>query len=391
MINYGIAFNIFSFYYIFVIILVVIKTMLETSLKVLEKIEEKGYIAYIVGGFVRDYILGIESEDVDIATNATPKQIMEIFDNSVLPNEEYGAVTLYVKNSRFEVTTFRKEIRYINNRKPIEIEYINDLLEDLKRRDFKMNTLCMNKNGEIIDLLDGRTDIEHKVINTVGNSNFKFQQDSLRILRAIRFATYLNFKLSEDVKEAIINNKEALKGLSYNRKKQELEKIFISQNAKYGVELLLELGLDEPLELYNLEKINLKSDIIGIWASLKVSSGYPFTSNEKKIIQRVKEVVNSAITNISLYKYGLYVNQVAADIMGIDKLTVTKAYEMLPITSRKSIKISSETIMNTLKRKAGPYFKDIYNDLETKILEGKLNNNEEEIKNYILENYSKGD
>ncbi len=361
--------------------------MLETALKVLSKIEENGFSAYIVGGFVRDYLLGIESKDVDIATNATPKDIMEIFDNGVLPSVEYGAVTLYVKNSRFEVTTFRKEIRYINNRKPIEIEYINDLLEDLKRRDFKINTLCIDKNGNIIDLLNGKEDIDNKIINTVGDSNFKFSQDSLRMLRAIRFAANLNFKLSDDVKKAIILNKKNLKELSYTRKKQELDKIFTSSNSQYGVDLLLELEMDKELEIYNLKDIKLKSDIIGIWASLDISDRYQFNSNEKQIIKNVKEVVKSSISNVTLYKYGLYVNQVAADIIGIDRILISKMYEKLPINSRKSIKITSQTIMNILNKKAGAYFKDIYNDLEDKILNGKLQNDENQLQKYVLEKY----
>lgn len=362
--------------------------MLKTSLKVLNKLEENGYSAYIVGGFVRDYVLGIDSKDVDIATNATPKQIMEIFENSALPKEEYGAVTLYVKNNRFEITTFRKEIRYINNRKPVEIKYINDLLEDLKRRDFRMNTLCMDKDGNVIDLLNGMDDIHNKIINTVGDSISKFEEDSLRILRAIRFATILNFELSNEIKEAIVKNKESLKNLSYNRKKQELDKIFSSKNARYGVNLLLELNLDKELELYNLKDIKLNSDILGVWASLSIGEGYQFTTNERTIINHIKEVVNSSITELTLYKYGLYVNQVAADIIGLDRTLITKTYEALPITSRKSIEITSQDIMSILNKKAGPYFKDIYNDLEIKILKGELNNNRESIEKYILNNYS---
>ena len=362
--------------------------MLKTSLKVLNKFVEKGYQAYIVGGFVRDYVLGIESKDVDIATNATPKQIMEIFDTSALPKEEYGAVTLYVKNNRFEITTFRKEIKYLNHRKPVEIKYIDDLHEDLERRDFIMNTLCMDKDGNIIDLLNGKKDIENKIINTVGDSNNKFKEDSLRILRAIRFATILNFELSSEIKTAITINKESLRNLSYSRKKEELDKIFSSKNARYGVELLLELGLEEDLEIYNLKDIKLNSDILGIWASLSIGKGYQFTTNEKTIINNIKEVVNTSISELSLYKYGLYVNQVAADIIGIDRSLVTKTYESLPITSRKSIEISSQDIMNILNKKAGPYFRDIYNDLEIKILKGELDNNKESITQYILNNYS---
>ena len=364
--------------------------MLKKALKILKQIEDNGFSAYIVGGFVRDYTLGIVSKDVDIATNATPKQIMDIFKTSVLPKEEYGSVTLYIKNDRFEITTFRKEIKYINNRKPIEIEYINDLLEDLKRRDFRMNTLCMDKNGRIYDFFDGKKDIQNKVINTVGDSNYKFSQDSLRILRAIRFATILNFKLSDEVKDAIIQNKYLLKNLSYSRKKQELDKIFLSNNSKYGVSLLFELGLDKDLEIYNLDKINLNQDIISIWASINCSDNYKqeFSSSEKDIIKDVKDVINSGINNNSLYRYGLYVNQIAASILNIDKSDIVEMYEQLPIKTKKDIDITSNEIETLFNRKIGSLFKDIYNDLIDKILNNNLENKNEEIRKYILANYS---
>ena len=125
--------------------------MLEVALKLIEEITENGYQAYIVGGFVRDYILGIDSNDIDITTNATPKDIKEIFADSCLPSEDYGSVTVMKKGIRFEITTFRKEIGYIDNRRPASIKYIDNLYDDLLRRDFTINTLCMDANGEIID------------------------------------------------------------------------------------------------------------------------------------------------------------------------------------------------------------------------------------------------
>ena len=363
--------------------------MLKEALKLLNQFEENGYKAYIVGGFVRDYVLGINSKDVDIATSATPKEIMEMFPNSVLPKEEYGSVTLYLKNERYEITTFRKEIKYINNRKPIEIEYIGSLLEDLKRRDFRMNTLCIDKSGNVLDYFDGKKDIENKLINTVGNSNYKFSQDSLRILRAIRFATSLNFKLSDEVRSAIIENKHLLKSLSYSRKKQELDKIFLSNNAEYGVKLLIELELDKELEIYNLDKIILCNDIISIWASLDLSDKYKqeFSSSEKAIIKDVKEVLKTGINNYSLYRYGLYANQIASNILGIDKSSVVGIYEKLPIKSRKDIDIDSGDIERILNRKPGPYFKEIYENITIEIINNRLENNKEKIEEYIINNY----
>lgn len=361
--------------------------MLKQALKLLNTIEENGYKAYIVGGFVRDYVLGINSTDVDISTNATPQQIMGLFPNSVLPKEEYGSVTIYIKNDRFEITTFRREIKYINNRKPIEIEYIDDLIEDLKRRDFRMNTLCMDKYGKIYDYFDGKKDIENKTINTMGDSDYKFSQDSLRILRAIRFATNLNFSLSNEVKSAIIKNKSLIRSLSYNRKKQELDKIFSSPNSKYGVDLLIELGLDSELEIYNLKDINLTNDIIGIWASLEFSDKYTqeFSSSEKAIIKDIKEVLKTGITNYSLYRYGLYTNQIVANMQGLDKSRIVGIYESLPIKSKKEINIIGSDIEQLVEKTR---IREIYNRLEEEILNNRLENNKEKIEEFIKANYS---
>ena len=204
--------------------------MLDIALKLLEEITSHGFQAYIVGGFVRDYILGIDSNDIDINTNATPKEIKDIFD-SCLPNEDYGSVTVIKKGVRFEITTFRKEMNYLDNRRPSQIEYIDDLYQDLLRRDFTINTLCMNKDGEIIDFLGGRSEIDNRVVKTVGNAKTRFEEDSLRILRAVRFATLLDFELDKETKEAIIETRELLRNLSYYRKKEELDKIFGSSNA----------------------------------------------------------------------------------------------------------------------------------------------------------------
>ena len=127
--------------------------MQEAALKFIKEINSHGYESYIVGGFVRDYLLGIESHDIDIATNATPKEIKEIFEDSCLPAEDYGSVTVISKGIRFEITTFRKDISYINNRRPAEVKYIDNLKDDLLRRDFTINAICMDESGQIIDLL----------------------------------------------------------------------------------------------------------------------------------------------------------------------------------------------------------------------------------------------
>ena len=363
--------------------------MLDIALKLLHEINSHSHQAYIVGGFVRDYLLGIESNDIDIATSATPKEIKEIFEDSCLPNEDYGSVTVIMRGVRFEITTFRKEIGYINNRKPEKIKYIDDLYQDLVRRDFTINALCMDSNGEVLDLLGGKDDLNSKVIKTIGNSYERFEEDSLRILRAIRFATILNFKLDSSVIDAIIDKKGLLKNLSFYRKKEELEKIFTSPNYKEGVKLLLDLGLEKELNIANLSKVLECNTInlIGIWAILDVDKRYPFNKNELSLINDIREVMKlDNLDPMVLYKYGLYVNSVVGEIKGIDIKTITEAYNSLVIKSRKDIDIDTNTIMNIFNKKPGGYLRDVYNDIETNILEKKINNNHDDICNYISSN-----
>lgn len=365
--------------------------MLDSALKLLKEINDKGYVAYIVGGYVRDYLLGIESNDIDICTNATPKDIKEIFKDKCLPCEDYGSVTVVIKGINYEITTFRKDIGYSDNRHPNEVKYIDDLNDDLLRRDFTINTICMDKDGYIIDNLGGKTDLSNKIIKTVGNSLDKFREDSLRILRAIRFATILDFTLDDEVKDAIKETKGLLSNLSYARKKEELDKIFTSPNFKNGIKLLIDLGLDIELEIPNLSKV-LETDVtssIGIWSILDVGDKYPFNRNELDLIDNVNKVVELDNLNPSvLYKYGLYVNSVAGKIKKDDIKKITETYNNLIIKSRKEINITAEEIMAILNREPGEYLKDIYDDLEEEILYNRLENDKMSISKYIKDKYS---
>ena len=148
--------------------------MLESALKLLKELTSHDYKAYIVGGFVRDYLLGRESQDIDVCTNATPKEIKEVFEDSFLPTEDYGSVIVNKYGIRFEITTFRKEFSYQDHRKPVEIQYIDDLYQDLLRRDFTINAICIDENGEVIDFLGGRDDLERKLIRTIGDAADRF-------------------------------------------------------------------------------------------------------------------------------------------------------------------------------------------------------------------------
>ena len=360
--------------------------MKEKALEILKIFEENGYIAYIVGGFVRDLLIGKKTLDIDICTDATPKDIIKIFDNVQVSDFSYGSVNIFYKNVKFDVTTFRKDIKYEDNRKPVKIKYISTLKDDLLRRDFTINTLCINSKGEIIDLLDARSDLENKIIKTVSNPKFKIKQDSLRILRAVRFATILNFNIDIKTKKAIIKYGSLLKKLSGSRKKDELTKILSSVNKEKGRELLIELKLDKYLDLHNLKDITLCNDIIGIWAQLNVTDIYPFTKLEKENISKIKELLNyKEIDEYTLYQYGLYLSSVAYDIKNKDKIKLNEMFRNLPIYNSKDIDITPLEISMILNKEPGAYLKDILKDLEKQIVYGNIENKKEIICKYILD------
>ena len=175
--------------------------MYKRATEVLNILYDAGYLAYIVGGYPRDTLVGIETNDIDICTNALPEDIMRIFNIEDNNDIKYGSVKVIYKDYSFDITTFRKDINYKNNRKPSKIIYVSSLEHDLCRRDFTINTICIDKDNNYVDILNGIDDINNKIIRTVGSASIKLKEDALRILRAIRFASMLNFNIEEETLE----------------------------------------------------------------------------------------------------------------------------------------------------------------------------------------------
>ena len=361
--------------------------MYKRAIEVLNKFFENGYLAYIVGGYPRDYLLGIKTKDIDICTNASPKEIMEIFDTDGVSDIKYGSVKVIYKNYTFDVTTFRKDIKYEDNRKPIKIKYIDNLKKDLLRRDFTINTICIDKDGNIIDILGAKVDIDNKIIKTVGNPKYRLMEDSLRILRAIRFAVILDFDFEEKTRDYIVKYGYLLKKLSGSRKKEELSKIFSSVNKERARCLLIDFGLDKYLGIKNLDSIVMCDDIIGIWSQLELDDEYPWLKSEKDHIKKIREMLSMEIDNYSVYKYGLYVSTVVGSIKGISYRDINKIYKNLVIYSRKDILVSAMDICNVLDREPGNYLSDIMMDIESRIINLELENDKDIILNYVKNNY----
>lgn len=198
----------------------------------LSEIEKYGYEAFVVGGGVRDMLLKKTPTDFDITTNALPVQIKEIFKNYLCIDigEKFGTITVFVNNIPFEITTYRKEISYINNRFPKNVIFSNSVYDDLKRRDFTINAILCSKDNTIIDIYNGMQDLSNKIIKCIGNPNIRFNEDALRILRCIRFSAHLNFDIEKDTEFFMIENRGLLNNISKERIQNEFNKIILSDN-----------------------------------------------------------------------------------------------------------------------------------------------------------------
>lgn len=213
--------------------------MYEAALNILNKLDKLGYESYIVGGLARDLYLKINSNDIDICTSATPDIIKNLF-FVIKDNSKFGSVIIEFEQYNFEITTFRKD-EYINNRFP-KITFVNSLKEDLQRRDFIINTLCIDKDGNFVDLMKAIDDIDNKIINCVGEADIKLSEDPLRILRCIRFACKLNFTIDKDVSNSIKKYTYKLKSLSNKRIKKEINAILKLEN---GMDYIKKFNLEE--------------------------------------------------------------------------------------------------------------------------------------------------
>ena len=347
---------------------------------VLNKIEDNGFTAYVVGGYVRDLIMGKNSMDVDICTDALPKDIKEIFKLSE-ESSEYGSISFKIGDYNFDVTTFREEISYLN-RKPVEIKYIKDLYTDTLRRDFTINSICIDKNGKMIDKLNGKKDIDNKIIRLIGD-NTKLREDPLRILRAIRFATILDFTIDVSLCDGINMYKELIKEIPLTRVKLELDKILVSENYKKGLNYLKKFDLLEVLGIQYKHIISTQ-DLCGMWAQLKVSVDYPFTKEEKDNITKIKQIVNSNnLDNYTVFKYGLYISTVASKILNINSDKIVEIYNNLPITSKNELNISIPEIKDILDTDDFSLVKEIEEKIIIKIVNNELQNEHDLLVNYI--------
>ena len=225
---------------------------LNTGKEILKILKQNGYQAYFVGGYVRDRVIGIKSDDLDITTNATPDEVIALFEEVKQTGKKFGGVTVIRDSYKYEITTYRLEGEYEQHRRPKEVTFSNDIMDDLKRRDFTMNALYMDEEEEVYDAFHGLDDIANKTIQTIGDPNERFYEDALRILRAFRFVSKLNFTIEEKTLQAIKENKKLVQTIAIERVMVELQKIFQGDYQKEAIHYMIQTGVAE--ELYGLEK-----------------------------------------------------------------------------------------------------------------------------------------
>ena len=204
--------------------------MPDNANRIIHTLQDAGYEAYIVGGCVRDAVLSKEPDDWDITTSAKPMEVKALFNRTIDTGLQHGTVTVMFGKEGYEVTTYRVDGKYEDHRRPNSVTFTGSLIEDMKRRDFTINAMAYNDDEGIVDNFHGVEDLEAHIIRCVGEPSERFDEDALRILRAIRFSAQLNFEIDESTKAAIENQAKYLRDISAERIQVELTKLLMADH-----------------------------------------------------------------------------------------------------------------------------------------------------------------
>ena len=391
------------------------------ALPVMQQLVDAGYEAYFVGGSVRDMLLHKPISDVDIATSATPQEVKEIFSHTVDVGIEHGTVMVIHHKEGYEVTTFRTEEGYEDFRHPDKVTFVRSLEEDLKRRDFTINALAIGIDDQLIDFFDGIGDLERQCIRCVGDAKERFNEDALRMFRAVRFVGQLGFQIEEETKNAISLLKMNLSKVAVERMKVEFEKMIQSSYRKDALKLFVETGLYQACPLFDgkgeillkLAEFPIKEmSVLQAWIlfvdELKLSDKEVThllkswkSSNEqirdvlvgyKTYRARKKEEWNFFLAYSCPYEVGCEVEQLLiarGNSTSMEGLEAT--YQSLPICSMNDIQLNGHDIIRILKLdKKGPIIGQVLKTVEKMILEQSIQNDAEILELYVLTHFGSG-
>lgn len=400
--------------------------LFQTALPVLSTIESHGYEAYFVGGCVRDTLLNLPIHDIDIASNATPDEIQSIFKHTFDVGKEHGTIVVLYQEVPYEVTTFRTEGTYSDFRRPDEVHFVRNLEEDTLRRDFTINALAFDRHGQLYDYHQGLKDLNARVIRAVGQANERFNEDALRMLRAIRFASQLGFKIESETFLALQQLAPLIENVSIERIRIEVSKFFQGAYFHLNGQLLPLTGLCEYIEpfaglpveegvegLKTAVKPMIENGIARdeslVWTLFLYHAGIKSETRIKNLLQKwthskqfIKDVQASmsllkAIDRQSLepwtvYQYPDDIIQRVYEFLIVHQHALSEQlmtiYHALPIKQRNELQLDGRRIMTALSmKKGGPLVGKILSDVEQFVVTKQLVNQERILIEYVIKHY----
>ncbi|MCK7488207.1 MAG: CCA tRNA nucleotidyltransferase [Bacillus subtilis] len=380
--------------------------IVEAGKLILAELESHGYEAVFVGGFVRDFLLSIPPSDIDIATSATPDQVRAVFSRTKNTGEKYGTVTVFQGPLAFEVTTFRTEGTYSDQRHPDAVAFSQRLDEDLTRRDFTINALAMNRHGKIIDHVGGIADLETKTIRAIGNPHKRFEEDALRMLRAFRFVSKLDFTIEPATFSAIHRHRMALRTLPSERILQEIKAMLKYNHQAKAMLGWTEAGLDEVFpELRGGVRMlairnSFELDFHQFFAlcfylnDQTIPDRWRFSNKEKAIIERLMELVfvtsDDHFHPLMIYANGLDLCLLAdginriLDPTNIQTAAIVEMYQAMPIHKTCDLAFKGDDIMKLTTLRNAHVIGDVIDELIEQVITFKLPNEYEPLKEYAI-------
>lgn len=415
----------------------------EQGESLLRRLADHGYEGYFVGGCVRDELMGRQINDMDIATNATPEQVISLFERTIPTGLAHGTITVLIENEPFEVTTYRTETEYVDHRRPEQVQFVRELSEDLRRRDFTMNAIARGIDGEYVDPFHGIEDLNKGIIRCVGVADERFEEDALRMLRGIRFASVFDFEIEKQTWQALVNHRTLIKHIAVERIRVEMEKMIAGPYPYHGVELLLSselipsMKVEVPCAALDLSLLQALPQLPAYpytlrWTLIAIALGmdaeavktyfkswtFPNTITDQiaKVLRMNQRLNDFSIKLDSINEQHESINtdqeyiEFVACVLDYGKEIAAYwkiLYPVLPVEQQQSLSyiasqadvwlqqlnicslaelpIKGQEVLAHLNLPAGKWLGELLNDILLRTATGQLENNKEDILNYALD------
>lgn len=389
--------------------------------EIIEQIEHYGYEAYFVGGCVRDLLLERKVGDIDIATSAEPHVSQEIFEKVIPVGLEHGTVIVRHKHQSYEVTTFRVDDDYSDQRHPDSVKFVKTIKQDLKRRDFTINALAMGKNGNIIDPFSGKKNLKNNLIKAVGDASDRFKEDPLRIMRALRFSSQLGFSLEAktlDAMESVVNEIETI---TMERIVQETSKFFSGVYVKNGLYYFRKINITKYLPILkknpyiidrlpaNIKPLNAFASVIAMLHFIEPDVAIRDWVKQWKCSNMIKSEAENIYEALLTYQldglnrwlvyrlHGCNYRDFTAlvNMLFREKLTNEKVKQIrnsLPIESKKDLTINGTDLLELFPGKTpGHWMGETLDQIEKEVVLGNLSNRKNVLKEWMKWNLHETD